>query len=137
MKYTIVTDDANADESPHQPGVYKPGDRIHSADVGPDIMEEAKLPADRLLAELGFFPAPADALRADLFATRAAVKGGRATIADIELKLATLPIGGDPSTIRTHEHYRRRARAELVVAEQKLTGLIESLRGYGEEHTVG
>lgn len=70
MKFDIVVDEANLDESPHLPGIYKPTDRVHNSDAGPDIMEEAKLPADRLLAEqFGLYHDPADDLRRELFAT--------------------------------------------------------------------
>lgn len=137
MKFNVIVDDANLDESPHVPGIYKPTDRVHFADAGPDIMEEAKLPADRLLAEqFGLYPDPADDLRKELFETRAAVAGGRASLADIELELESAPPGSDPATLRSWEHYRRRSRAELALNEQKLDGLVAGLRGFGEIHTI-
>ena len=47
-----------------------------------------------------------------------------------------MPIGGDPGSICTWEHYRRRSRAELALNEQKLDGLVASLAEVGEVHTV-
>lgn len=100
-------------------------------------MEEAKLPADRLLAEqFGFYPDPADDLRKELFATRAAVASLRLSLADMDSRLESAPPGSDPDTIRTIQHYRRRSRAELVLNEQKLDGLVASLAALGELHTV-
>lgn len=67
------------------------------------------------------FPDPVADLRKSLFETRAAVKGGRASIEEMERKLRSLPVGSDPDTIRSLQHYVKRARFDLAEAEQAQT----------------